>query len=41
MLQQLQVLSLDIQYIDGTKIESVANKYTLFGVVRWKKIRLN
>jgi transposase len=22
------VLSLDVQYIDGTKVESVANKYT-------------
>jgi hypothetical protein len=33
MLNELGCLSLDIQYIDGTKIESVANKYTFV----WKK----
>lgn len=27
-LQELQVLTLDIQHIDGTKTESMANKYT-------------
>ena len=42
MLQELQVLSLDIQYIDGTKIESVANKYTLVwrGSVKKNKAKL-
>jgi transposase len=33
MLNELGCLSLDIQYVDGTKIESVANKYTFV----WKK----
>lgn len=28
LLQELNYVSLDIQYIDGTKIESAANKYT-------------
>jgi transposase len=42
MLQELQVLSLDIQYIDGTKIESVANKYTFVwrGSVEKNKAKL-
>ena len=34
MLQASQVLSLDIEYMDGTKIASAANKYTLV----WKSI---
>ena len=33
MLVELGYLSLEVQYIDGTKIESVANKYTFV----WKK----
>ncbi len=33
MLVELGQVSLDVQYIDGTKIESVANKYTFV----WKK----
>lgn len=42
MLQELQVLSLDIQYIDGTKIESAANKYTFVwrGAVEKNKAKL-
>jgi transposase len=42
MLQELQVLSLDIQYIDGTKIESAANKYTFVwrGSVEKNKAKL-
>jgi transposase len=42
MLQELQVLSLDIQYIDGTKIESVSNKYTFVwrGSVEKNKAKL-
>jgi hypothetical protein len=42
MLQQLQVLNIDIQYIDGTKIESVANKYTFVwrGSVEKNKAKL-
>ena len=30
-LQALQVLSLDIEYMDGTKIASAANNYILVG----------
>jgi transposase len=33
MLNELGCLSLDVQYVDGTKIESAANKYTFV----WKK----
>lgn len=33
MLNELGCLSLDVQYVDGTKIESVANKYTFV----WRK----
>ena len=33
VLVELGQISLDVQYIDGTKIESVANKYTFV----WKK----
>jgi len=42
MLQELQILSLDIQYIDGTKIESAANKYTFVwrGSVEKNKAKL-
>ena len=42
MLQALEVLSLDIQYIDGTKIESAANKYTFVwrGSVEKNKTKL-
>jgi transposase len=42
MLQELQVLSLDIQYIDGTKIESASNKYTFVwrGSVEKNKVKL-
>lgn len=42
MLRELQVLSLDIQYIDGTKIESSANKYTFVwrGSVEKNKAKL-
>jgi transposase len=42
MLQELQVLSLDIQYIDGTKIESASNKYTFVwrGSVEKNKAKL-
>ena len=42
MLQELQVLSLDIQYIDGTRIESAANKYTFVwrGSVEKNKAKL-
>ena len=42
MLQALEVLSLDIQYIDGTKIESAANKYTFVwrGSVEKNKAKL-
>jgi hypothetical protein len=32
-LVEMGVLSLDVQYIDGTKVESVANKYTFV----WRK----
>src|SRR5690606_34642798 len=28
LLQELQYVSLDVQYIDGTKIESASNRYT-------------
>lgn len=42
MLQELQVLSLDIEYIDGTKIESASNKYTFVwrGSVEKNKVKL-
>lgn len=42
MLQELQVLTLDIQHIDGTKIESSANKYTFVwrGSVEKNKAKL-
>jgi transposase len=33
LLQELNFVSLDMQYIDGTKIESAANKYTFV----WRK----
>jgi len=33
ILVELEVLSIDVQYVDGTKIESVANRYTFV----WRK----
>jgi len=33
LLQEMNLLSLDVQYIDGTKIESFANRYTFV----WRK----
>ena len=33
LLNEEGLISLDVQYIDGTKIESAANKYTFV----WKK----
>lgn len=33
LLQELKLVSLDMQYIDGTKIESAANRYTFV----WRK----
>lgn len=46
MLQELQVLSLDIQYIDATgmpslKLSRLPINILLYGVFRWKRIRLN
>lgn len=42
MLQELNYVSLDIQYIDGTKIEASANKYTFVwrGSVEKNKVKL-
>jgi len=42
MLQELNYVSLDIQYIDGTKIEAAANKYTFVwrGSVEKNKVKL-
>lgn len=42
MLQNLGYVSLDVQYIDGTKIESASNKYTFVwrGSVEKNKIKL-
>jgi transposase len=46
MLQELQVLSLDIQHIDGTgtpslKLSQPPINILLCGVVQWKRIRVN
>lgn len=42
LLQELNYVSLDIQYIDGTKIEAAANKYTFVwrGSVEKNKVKL-
>lgn len=42
MLQELNYVSLDIQYIDGTKIEAASNKYTFVwrGSVEKNKVKL-
>ena len=42
MLQELNYVSLDVQYIDGTKIEAAANKYTFVwrGSVEKNKVKL-
>jgi len=42
ILQELNYVSLDIQYIDGTKIEAAANKYTFVwrGSVEKNKLKL-
>jgi len=42
MLQELNYVSLDIQYIDGAKIEAAANKYTFVrrGSVEKNKVKL-
>ena len=42
MLQELNYVSLDVQYIDGTKIESASNKYTFVwrGSVEKNKAKL-
>lgn len=42
MLQELNYVSLDVQYIDGTKIEAAANKYTFVwrGSVEKNKAKL-
>lgn len=40
MLQELGYVSLDIQYVDGTKIESTSNRYTFVFFGGWlKRIR--
>jgi transposase len=42
MLQELRYVSLDIQYIDGTKLEATSNKYTFVwrGSVEKNKVKL-
>lgn len=42
LLQELQYVSLQVQYIDGTKIESAANRYTFVwrGSVEKNKVKL-
>lgn len=42
LLQELNYVSLDIQYVDGTKIEAAANKYTFVwrGSVEKNKVKL-
>jgi len=42
LLQELNYVSLDVQYIDGTKIEAVSNKYTFVwrGSVEKNKVKL-
>jgi transposase len=42
LLQELNYVSLDIQYIDGTKLEAAANKYTFVwrGSVEKNKVKL-
>jgi len=42
LLQEMDYVSLDIQYVDGTKIESASNKYTFMwrGSVEKNKVKL-
>ena len=41
LLQESGYVSLDVQYIDGTKVESASNATLLSGVAAWKRTRQN